>query len=148
MAGQARAMLSAVSGSLRTRLSKELIRYLLAEGQCMNRLSDPRLGMSMLEDQAAMIERSRRRSEAFGLQMNARPDLSRSAGTDLSLLLEQNRTLSTYALPVMDSLYDQIVNTRSMVVLTDADGLVLHSRGGDDFLQTAEKVAMRPGVRT
>jgi transcriptional regulator of acetoin/glycerol metabolism len=112
----------------------------------MNRLSDPRLGMSMLEDQAAMIERSRRRSEAFGLQMNARPDLSRSAGTDLSLLLEQNRTLSTYALPVMDNLYDQIVNTRSMVVLTDADGLVLHSRGGDDFLQTAEKVAMRPGV--
>jgi transcriptional regulator of acetoin/glycerol metabolism len=124
----------------------------------MNRLSDPGLDsgvhkgqapaprLRMLEDQAAMIERARRRSEAYGLQMSARPDLSPGAGTDLSLLLEQNRAFCAYALPVMDSLHEQIANTRSMVVLTDANGLVLHSRGDDDFLPQAERVAMKPGV--
>ncbi len=33
-----------------------------------------------------------------------------------------------------------------MIVLTDAQGLILHSTGDDDFLARAEKVALRAGV--
>jgi transcriptional regulator of acetoin/glycerol metabolism len=33
-----------------------------------------------------------------------------------------------------------------MIVLTDAEGLILHSIGDDDFLRRAEKVALRPGA--
>jgi transcriptional regulator of acetoin/glycerol metabolism len=125
----------------------------------MNRLSDPGffpsgirvsqaspLRIPAVEDQSAMIERSRKRSASYGLQMNAQPDFSRTARIDFERVLEQNHTLCTYALPVMDSLHEQIVNTHSMVVLTDANGLVLHSLGDDDFLQKAEKLAMKPGV--
>ncbi len=46
----------------------------------------------------------------------------------------------------MELLYDQIVNTDSMVVLCDASGTVLHSVGDDDFLARASKVALQPGA--
>ena len=60
--------------------------------------------------------------------------------------LEQSRILCAHATPVMESLHEQIVNTQSMIVLTDAEGLILHSIGDDDFLRRAEKVALRPGA--
>jgi transcriptional regulator of acetoin/glycerol metabolism len=47
----------------------------------------------------------------------------------------------------METLREQIVGTQSMVVLTDAQGLILHSIGDDDFLERAEKVALRPGAQ-
>jgi transcriptional regulator of acetoin/glycerol metabolism len=50
-------------------------------------------------------------------------------------------------MPVMETLREQIVGTQSMVVLTDAQGLILHSIGDDDFLERAEKVALRPGAQ-
>jgi transcriptional regulator of acetoin/glycerol metabolism len=124
----------------------------------MNRLSDPGLDslfssaaqastlrMPAVEDQTAMIERSHKRSAAYGLQAHAEPDFSGSTRTNFSLLLEQNHTLCTYALPVMESVHEQIINTH-MVVLTDANGLVLHSLGDDDFLEKAGRLAMKPGV--
>ncbi|MFN3566850.1 MAG: sigma-54-dependent Fis family transcriptional regulator, partial [Burkholderiaceae bacterium] len=59
---------------------------------------------------------------------------------------DSSRTLTLNALPVMENLYRQIVDTESMIVLTDAQGLILHSLGDDGFLQRAEKVALKPGV--
>jgi transcriptional regulator of acetoin/glycerol metabolism len=46
----------------------------------------------------------------------------------------------------METLHEQIINTQSMIVLTDAEGLILYSIGDDDFLKRAEKVALRPGA--
>ena len=46
----------------------------------------------------------------------------------------------------MEMLLEQIVNTESMIVLTDAQGTILHSVGDDDFLERAGKVALSPGV--
>jgi transcriptional regulator of acetoin/glycerol metabolism len=43
-------------------------------------------------------------------------------------------------------LYEQIVNTESMVLLCDATGTIIHSIGDDDFLARASKVALQPGV--
>jgi transcriptional regulator of acetoin/glycerol metabolism len=54
--------------------------------------------------------------------------------------------LHTHAVPAMETLYQQIVNTHNMVVLTDAHGVIVHSLGDADFLEKANRVALTPGV--
>jgi transcriptional regulator of acetoin/glycerol metabolism len=103
-------------------------------------------GILRIEDQLLMIEKSHQRSASYGLNQTDLPDFSHVGRTDLKLLLEQNRTLCDFALPVMDTLYEQIENTHSVVILTDTSGLVLHARGDDDFLERANKVAIQPGA--
>ena len=46
----------------------------------------------------------------------------------------------------METLYEQIANTHSMVLLTSSNGLILHSLGDADFLEKASQVALMPGV--
>ncbi|MFL9889932.1 sigma-54-dependent Fis family transcriptional regulator [Paraburkholderia sp. RL17-381-BIF-C] len=92
------------------------------------------------------IQKSHERSETFGLSALMRPDYDVLPAAELSLKLEQSRVLCAHATPVMETLHEQIVNTQSMIVLTDAEGLILHSIGDDDFLRRAEKVALRPGA--
>jgi len=93
------------------------------------------------------IQKAHERSEGYGLLTGARPDYDILPTSELALKVEQNRILCAHAMPVMETLRDQIVNTESMVVLTDAQGLILHSIGDDDFLARAEKVALRPGAQ-
>lgn len=93
-----------------------------------------------------MIEESHRRSVSYGLTPNTEPDYSPILRGDLACRIEQSRGLSSYALPVMETLYEQIVNTHSMVVLTDAQGTILHTLGDDDFLEKADRVALCAGV--
>ncbi|WP_395068628.1 sigma-54-dependent Fis family transcriptional regulator [Paraburkholderia silvatlantica] len=95
---------------------------------------------------APAIRKAHERSETFGLRATARPDYDVLSGAGLELKREQNRVLCMHATPVMETLHEQIVNTQSMIVLTNAEGLILHSIGDDDFLQRAEKVALRPGA--
>ena len=95
---------------------------------------------------ATMLDESRQRCASYGLSETARPDFSPIGRSDLSLLVEQNRILHTHALPVMETLYDQIVNTHNMVVLTDANGLIVDALGDADFLEKANRVALQPGV--
>ncbi|SOE53709.1 GAF modulated sigma54 specific transcriptional regulator, Fis family [Burkholderia sp. OK233] len=92
------------------------------------------------------IQKSHERSETFGLSAAMRPDYDVLPAAELTLKLEQSRILCAHATPVMETLHEQIVNTQSMIVLTDAEGLILHSIGDDDFLRRAEKVALRPGA--
>jgi len=102
--------------------------------------------MSMAKDCQRVIKTSHERSETFGLSVSSQPDYSVLRASDLALKLDQNRMLCSHALPVMETLYEQIVNTHSMIILTDADGLILHALGDDDFLQRADKVALRAGA--
>ena len=95
---------------------------------------------------AIMIEESHQRSAAYGLTKDMAPEFSPIGRTDLSLLIEQNRLLHTHAVPVMETLYEQIINTHNMVLLTDANGLIVHTLGDDDFLEKANRVALNPGV--
>jgi transcriptional regulator of acetoin/glycerol metabolism len=94
----------------------------------------------------AVIEKSHQRSTAFGLGKNDKPDILPLDPGSLSMLLEQNRALHAHALPVMETLYEQIVNTHNMVILTDAHGVIVHALGDDDFLVKANRVALNPGV--
>jgi sigma-54 dependent transcriptional regulator, acetoin dehydrogenase operon transcriptional activator AcoR len=95
---------------------------------------------------AELIEQSHLRCAALGLSRVERPDFMPLMRSDLSVARERNQRLFTHAAPVMEMLFEQIVNTESMIVLTDAQGTILHSVGDDEFLQRADKVALSPGV--
>ncbi len=94
----------------------------------------------------ALIEQSHQRCSALGLKRIERPDFEPLIRSDLSIARDRNNRLSTHAAPVMELLAEQIVNTESMIVLTDANGTILHTVGDDDFLERAGKVALSPGV--
>ena len=92
------------------------------------------------------IERSHERCTALGLDRANRPDHSALRRAELAIARERNLRLCGHAMPVMELLLEQILATQSMVVLTDAQGTVLHSVGHDDFLQRASRVALAPGA--
>ena len=93
-----------------------------------------------------LIRLSHERSQGFGLSHRDRPDFSIAPKQEFHAALEQNRFLYQHAAPVMETLYEQIANTHSMVLLTDKEGLILHSLGDADFLEKASRVALTPGV--
>ncbi|WP_432262193.1 sigma-54-dependent Fis family transcriptional regulator [Cupriavidus sp. TMH.W2] len=97
-------------------------------------------------ERTELIAQAHQRSESYGLRTYESPDFCPVLQSELKTRIERSQSLFAYALPVMETLYDQIVNTQSMVILTDADGLILHSMGDDDFLVRADKVALRPGA--
>lgn len=93
------------------------------------------------------IERSHQRSSSYGITRGQRPDLDSLSRADLAQTLEANQALSGHARPVMETLYDQIRNTHSMVILSDAEGTILHTLGDSDFLAKADRVSLGPGGR-
>ncbi len=97
-------------------------------------------------DQADLIGQSHRRSRSYGITAHAEPDFSSPSRGLLNDALDENRFLFQHAAPVMETLYDQIVNTHSMVLLTSSRGMVLHSLGDTDFLEKASRVALTPGM--
>ncbi len=103
-------------------------------------------GMFPAENSPIMIEQSHQRSVAYGLTRSADPDFSPLGKGDLRQLLEQNRLLYSHAAPVMETLYEQIINTHNMLILTDANGVILHTLGDADFLEKADRVALNQGV--
>ena len=98
------------------------------------------------EIKRTLIEASHRRSQSFGIATSDQPDFSPPAQVVLAQTIEENRFLLLHAAPAMETLYEQIANTHSMVLLTSARGVVLHSLGDSDFLEKASQVALTPGV--
>ncbi|WP_077036853.1 sigma-54-dependent Fis family transcriptional regulator [Pelomonas sp. KK5] len=93
-----------------------------------------------------LIQRSHQRSAALGLTRGERREFGPLIRSDLNLARERNQRLCNHAAPVMQLLLEQIVHSESMIVLTDAQGTILHTVGDDDFLQRADKVALAPGA--
>jgi transcriptional regulator of acetoin/glycerol metabolism len=92
------------------------------------------------------IDQSHERCATLGLSRFEQPDLSPLGRADFTIVRERNKRLHAHAAPVMEMLYEQIVQTQSMVVLCDATGTIIHSIGDDEFLSRARKVALAPGV--
>jgi transcriptional regulator of acetoin/glycerol metabolism len=92
------------------------------------------------------IERSHDRCTALGLRRSESPDYAPLGRPDLNDLRDRNQRLFTHAAPIMEMLCEQVINTQSMVLLTDARGTVLHSIGDDDFMSRTSKIALQPGV--
>ena len=98
------------------------------------------------EGHLEFIRRAHQRSTAAGLDTTSKVDIAPPPGSALKELIEKNNRLKSCALPFMETLYEQVVNTHSMVLLTDASGTIIESLGDDDFLVKAQKVALAPGV--
>lgn len=59
---------------------------------------------------------------------------------------EQNQLLIDHAEPEMATLSEQIAHTRSLVILTDKEGVILRSMGDQAFVSEAERVSLAPGT--
>ncbi len=106
----------------------------------------PALSPGLAPAHAHAIVNSHERSRAFGLREFEAPDLSLMSRAELHLAQQRNHRLCEQAQPVMVMLWEQIAHTQSMVVLTDAQGTVLHALGDADFLERAHRVALAPGA--
>jgi transcriptional regulator of acetoin/glycerol metabolism len=93
-----------------------------------------------------VIAQAHARSRNFGLHAHEAPDFHPLRHIQLQDVVDRNQSLYSHALPVMETLHAQIVDTQSMVLLTDNDGVILHSLGDSDFVEKARRVALCPGV--
>jgi sigma-54 dependent transcriptional regulator, acetoin dehydrogenase operon transcriptional activator AcoR len=93
-----------------------------------------------------VIAQAHARSLEIGLRASEMPDFHPLRRPALRELVDRNQSLYTHALPVMETLHAQIVDTQSMVLLTDNHGVILHSLGDSDFVEKANRVALCPGV--
>lgn len=92
------------------------------------------------------IQRSWERCIETGLAVDLRPEIEPAVLSQLSELRERNSRLLTQAQPEMESLYSHIAGTQSMVILSDADGTIIHALGDQEFMSKAQRVALQPGV--
>ncbi|WP_066331298.1 sigma-54-dependent Fis family transcriptional regulator [Azohydromonas lata] len=92
------------------------------------------------------IRKSHERCAALGLTRIGHGDYTPLPRADLAQAHERNRRLFVHAAPVMELLLEQIIVSKSMVVLADTQGTVLHSVGHADLLERTAKVALAPGV--
>jgi len=72
------------------------------------------------------------------------PPLSSNAQLRQALVSEHD--LLAHARPVMEFLNDQMQGSGSIILLADAQGLLLHSMGDSHFMTRAERVSLAPGA--
>ncbi|MCV2368799.1 sigma-54-dependent Fis family transcriptional regulator [Roseateles oligotrophus] len=89
---------------------------------------------------------SHERCQVFGLSPQQRADMSCLSQASLVEVLQRNARLCAQALPIMEMLYEQLIHAHSMVLLTDASGVVMHALGDPAFLERAQRVALTPGA--
>lgn len=92
------------------------------------------------------IQASHERCAMFGLAAQQLPDLKRLDPPALHHLQQRNARLCAQAMPVLDMLYEQLTHAQSMVLLTDASGVILHALGDAGFLGRAQQIALAPGA--
>jgi len=114
---------------------REARRHLLGNGQVPSGLIHEELA------------RSWQRSWDAGLQPVGRmPGAPHASSAQLARALERQRELVAHALPVMEFLHEQTRDTDSISVLAGADGMLLQTLGDPQFLDRAERVALRVGA--
>jgi transcriptional regulator of acetoin/glycerol metabolism len=95
----------------------------------------------------APLRLSWQRSRAFGLDPTGRmPGAPHASAAQLARALEYQRDFVAHARPVMEFLFEQTHDSGSMVILADQHGMLLHALGEGQFVQRAERVALRPGA--
>jgi transcriptional regulator of acetoin/glycerol metabolism len=65
---------------------------------------------------------------------------------EMRLAKERSDTLLKLATPELDAMGECLLDSPGLVLLTDADGLILERRGNTGFLRKAEDVSLRPGM--
>jgi len=91
--------------------------------------------------------RSWQRSQCAGLSpMDLANEQPLCNGQDLRQALGRQHEFLAHARPVMEFVFDQMCGSGNLVVLSDARGLLLHSLGDPEFVDRADRVALRPGA--
>ena len=94
------------------------------------------------------LARSWQRSHGAGL-----PTQGRSSGTphasaaQVARAMERQYELLSHARPVMEYLLPHVQATDSLIILADAQGMLLQALGDDGFAERAHRVALRPGAQ-
>ncbi|MBN8440634.1 MAG: sigma-54-dependent Fis family transcriptional regulator [Thauera sp.] len=92
------------------------------------------------------VIRSWRRCRSGGLDERGSSRVDNVSRSEFSAARDRSGLLLSHASGVMEHLYEQIRSSGSMVVLSDADGLILHALGDPGFLDRAGRVALQPGA--
>lgn len=92
------------------------------------------------------IERSWRRCLSSGVDTHSPSNIEVITAQELAHKREQHRQLLTLAQPEMETLCEQIAHTRNVVILTDNEGLILHSLGGQHLLREEQRMALSAGT--
>jgi transcriptional regulator of acetoin/glycerol metabolism len=95
---------------------------------------------------AEAIERSWRRCLANGIDANSFSNLEVVTVQELAFKREKNQHLLTLAQPEMETLNAQIAPMHNVVILTDDEGVILHSLGSEYLQKGAERMASSAGV--
>lgn len=96
---------------------------------------------------AEPIEKSWRRCANQGLNAFRRTAISVHTPQELQHIKERNRLLAQVALPELENLYQQIANTRSVVLLADTDAVILSALGNPLSIEDPSvRNADRPGA--
>lgn len=107
-------------------------------------LSEGALPPGLLDEQ---LQASWLRCQRFGLQPDARnPGAPHASAQQLARALEHRRAFVAQARPVMEFLAEQIQGSEHLVILADAQGMLLHAQGDASFADKAARVALRPGA--
>jgi transcriptional regulator of acetoin/glycerol metabolism len=94
---------------------------------------------------ADTIERSWRRCLASGVETSFPTADEVITQQELGRKCDMHHQLLSHAQPEMVTLGEQISHTNSMVILTDDEGVILHSLGDHQFLEKSHRIAMYPG---
>ncbi len=92
------------------------------------------------------ILRSWQRCAQHGLDNAALPKLEPLTSGELRQVTERHERLRRLCRPEIESLYADAMQTGCVVILTDADGMILETLGSADFAARAAQVSLRPGV--
>ena len=96
---------------------------------------------------APLILRSWERCLRFGLtEQHPLPGVESLDRIALKTEQDRNRYLLTQGRPIMEHVFEQIRQSGSMVVLADANGLLLETVGDPDFVDRADRITLMAGA--
>jgi transcriptional regulator of acetoin/glycerol metabolism len=93
------------------------------------------------------VAQSWQRSFSAGLSPLGKSDCADNlSDRHLQLARELNHDLLSHSEPVIEYLFEQVRHSHSMVILADAQGVLMHTLGDLDFLSKADRVALKCGA--
>ncbi|WP_313682179.1 MULTISPECIES: sigma-54-dependent Fis family transcriptional regulator [unclassified Pantoea] len=95
-------------------------------------------------DSTPLLSDSWFRSQLYGLDRTA-DDFPRVRQGELADLLANNLGLQQFAQPVIKQLAQKMAELQSVVILSDASGMVLHTFGDMQSMEKAQRYALAPG---
>jgi len=95
-----------------------------------------------------VLARSWQRSAAAGLApQGRRHGAPHASAAQLARAMQRQYELLSHAEPVLDYMARQVAGTPSLLILADAQGMLLRTLGDADVAGRAERVALRPGAQ-